>query len=170
MMKYDLVNPDHEMLSTRLEDFDFTDPPIDPAELADDLFEIAKKTNAAGISANQLGLPYRLCVINSTPVLNMYNPSITYYNDTYVVDTEGCLSHPALYIKIRRPDAIRVKYFDKDGQAQISKLKGEVARVVQHEVDHLNGIDFRDRASAINLKKGTRKQKAMKKKLKKLGL
>ena len=168
-MKYELVDANHELLSQRIDDFDFNEPPIDAEELVKDMRGVLEGANAAGLAANQLGLPYRVCVINSAPALNMFNPSITYYNEDYAVGNEGCLSHPGLFIKIRRPSTIRVRYTDENGDVQTKKLDGAVSRVVQHEIDHLNGIDFTERASKINLDKAKKTQKQVMKKLRRIG-
>jgi peptide deformylase len=80
------------------------------------------------------------------------------------------LTYPGLYVKIRRPSVVRVKWQDENGEMQASAFDYPLAKIIQHEVDHLNGIDFTDRASKINLESGRKKWKKMKTKFKKAGM
>lgn len=167
-MTYTLVEHDHEVLHKKLDDFDFNNPPVDPEVLAKDLYDFMKENNGLGLAANQVGLEHRVCVINCEPVLAMYNPEIVYYNSKHNVLTEGCLSQPNLIVRIRRPQSVRVRYYNASGELITKVFEGMMARVVQHEIDHLNGIDYTDRASDINLKNAKRKYKLMRRTLNKL--
>jgi peptide deformylase len=169
-MKHEIVPTDNENYQSELEDFDFSEPPLDPKELAEELHDTMRTLNGAGLAANQVGLPHRVAVFATEPPLTMYNPKITYYNDEYKVETEGCLTYPGLYVKIRRPSVVRVKWQDENGEMQASAFVYPLAKIIQHEVDHLNGIDFTDRASKINLESGRKKWKKMKTKFKKAGM
>lgn len=166
-MKYQLVPPDNEQFKSKLEDFDFQGD-VDPVELANDLREIMEANRGVGLAANQVGLDHRVCVFATDPPLTMYNPNIVYYNDNHEIAEEGCLTHPGLFIKVRRPNGIRVRYKDENGVLQTNVFNGQLARIIQHEVDHLNGIDFLERASNIHLQQAKRKQKLYQRKVKKL--
>lgn len=161
---------DDTWLTTKLEEFNFEDPSVDPNEFATDLCKFMMENKALGLAANQVGFPIRVCAINCEPKLVMYNPRIVYYNDEYNVATEGCLSSEALLIKIRRPSSVRVRYFDPSGEMMARTFSGDIARVIQHEIDHLDGIDFTQRATSIHLKEAKRKMKIHKRKLKKMRL
>jgi peptide deformylase len=169
-MKYEIVPTDNKNYQSELEDFNFNEPPIDPVELAKDLHETMNALNGAGMAANQVGLNHRVAVFATEPPLTMYNPKITYYNNEYKVEPEGCLTYPGLYVKIRRPDSIRVRWQDENGEMQAQAFDYPMAKVIQHEVDHLNGIDFVERASKINLDVAKKKWKKLKSKFKKAGM
>ena len=163
-----LVPETHELLSTELEDFDFHNPPVDPKELTKELRYLMEREGGIGLSANQVGLQHRVFVINSNPALTCFNPRIAYYSDEHCVMEEGCLSYPGLYVKIRRPKTIRLRFQDENGELRSESLGGLVARVAQHELDHLNGVNYLDRAKKIHLDQAKRKSKIMKRKAKKL--
>jgi len=72
---------------------------------------------------------------------------------------EGCLSYPGVYVKIKRPRFIRVRFKDPYGNVCTKKFDGMAARVFQHELDHLNGIEYFTRAHPIHLERFKRKWK-----------
>lgn len=165
-MKYDLVSTETLLIKTDI--FDFSQLEIDPLQLADDLRETMRVYNSLGLSANQVGLNYRVCVFATDPPLTMYNPNIVYYNDNHEIVEESCLIRRGLSAKIRRPNGIRVRYRDENGALQTNVFNGQLARIIQQEVDRLNGIDFLERASNIHLQQAKRKQKLYQRKVKKL--
>lgn len=164
-----LVQPKNPILTTNLEPFDFSNPPIDPQELADTMIEHLVHYKGLGLSANQIGLPYRVFVVNTQPEkIVCFNPSITWQSDEMSVNTEGCLTFPMLYVKIRRPANIRAKFFNQEGQMVTQKFGGLLSRCFQHELDHLNGVDYLSRASKYHLDAAKRKMKHANRKVKKL--
>ena len=78
-------------------------------------------------------------------IIGVFNPLIVNYDEETVVYEEGCVSYPGLFIKIKRPRSIRVRYRGWNGEAGTSKFEGYTARVFQHEYDHLQGVLFVDR-------------------------
>jgi peptide deformylase len=126
---------------------------------AKDLFELLRNTLVAkggvGVSAPQLGIMTRAFVIGnpSTPdeIIGVFNPLITSYDEETVVYEEGCLTYPGLFIKIKRPRGIRVRYRGWNGEADTVRYEGYTARVFQHEYDHLNGVTFQERANRYHL-------------------
>lgn len=167
-MSYHLVAPDNEVFNSKLEEFDFSDPAMDPIELRQVLFDEMNSANGLGLSANQLGLPYRVFIMRGNPSVVCFNPKITYYSEDHSVLPEGCLTYPGLYVKIRRPSMIRVRYTDEFGNLQTSKFSGITARCFQHEMDHMDGINFLHRAKKYHLDQARRKQKLFLRKLKRL--
>jgi len=163
-----LVKSSHPLLTTELKPFDFESPPVDSQELADHLIEVMDKHNGIGLSANQLGLPYRVFVMRTEPRLVCFNPVITFESEEQSVLEEGCLTYPSLYVKIKRSSWIRTKFYDVNGELQTQKFNGITARCFQHEVDHLNGIVYLNRASKIHLERSKRKLKLLKRKQKKI--
>ena len=163
-----LVKSSHPLLTTELEPFDFKNSPVDPQELADHLIEVMDKHNGIGLSANQLGLPYRVFVMRTEPRLVCFNPVITFESEEQSVLEEGCLTYPSLYVKIKRSSWIRTKFYDVNGELQTQKFNGITARCFQHELDHLNGIVYLNRASKMNLNRAKRKLKLLKRRQKRL--
>jgi len=158
-MDVSLVASSHPLLSTNLEKFDFTNPPIPPHELATILVTKLMEYNGLGLSANQLGLPYRAFAMVGAPPFCIFNPRIVDVGDTQVLMEEGCLSFPNLSINIKRSKTIKVRYEDFDGNVHTEKFSGLTARIFQHELDHLNGIVYTSRANKIHLDRAMRQKK-----------
>lgn len=154
-MAYELVQSDHPLLRTKLEAFDFSNPPIDPVELSKILAEAMLKNNGLGLSANQLGLPYRVFVIANNPIMACFNPRIIDESATNeILLEEGCLSFPYLFLKVKRPRAIKVRYTMPNGQTVTEKFDGMTARIFQHEYDHMEGIVYTTKVNQYYLDRG----------------
>ena len=120
-------------------------------DLVRDMKETMLSLNGIGLAAPQVGVNLRVIVIQtivtgklSAPVQEMINPVITSYSSEDVEIEEGCLSIPGEYLKIKRPHRIHVKFQDLSGKYKKWNLKGLEARVVQHEIDHLDGVLMTD--------------------------
>ncbi|MBE9028542.1 peptide deformylase [filamentous cyanobacterium LEGE 11480] len=104
-----------------------------------------------GLAAPQVGIHKQLVVIDcelEDPEAKPYvliNPEIKKFGSELAKDQEGCLSVPGVFADVVRPDAIEVTYKDESGRLQKLKADGILARVIQHEIDHLNGVMFVDR-------------------------
>lgn len=113
----------------------------DITKLIKDMQATVKKAEGAGLAAPQIGQSLRLCLAalngRMTPLIN---PEITWRSDKLVKDEEGCLSLPNMTVKVPRATEIIVKYVNEKGQEQERHLTDFDARVVQHEVDHLEGV------------------------------
>jgi peptide deformylase len=125
-------------------------------QLINDLIALAQTTNAVGIAAPQVGESQRLLVIASRPNLRyphaphmaptaMINPIIINHSDETVKDWEGCLSIPGIRGLVPRYQEIEVEYTCPEGKIQRQVLTDFVARIFQHEYDHLEGKVFLDR-------------------------
>lgn len=158
-MIYDLVPPDHPLLRTKMERFDFSKPPTNPHELANSLIETMIHYKGIGLSANQCGLPYRVFVLWSNPTKVMFNPTVADTSYESILLEEGCLTYPNLFIKIKRPKLVRVRYMDSHGEAHTDKFTGISARCVLHEMDHLNGINYTLKASKFHFDQAMRQRK-----------
>jgi peptide deformylase len=102
--------------------------------------------NGAGLSAIQVGLPLRLFVVEVDYNLYiMLNPVIKNLSKDKVKMEEGCLSFPGIFRPIERSKKVTVTYFEQSGEKKKLKAKGILARAIQHEHDHLEGILFLDR-------------------------
>ena len=120
-------------------------------DLVRDMKETMLSLNGIGLAAPQVGVNLRVIVIQTMkvgkmvgPVQEMINPVITSYSSEEVEFEEGCLSIPGEYIKIKRPHRIHVKFQDLSGKYKKWNLKGLEARIVLHELDHLDGILMTD--------------------------
>jgi peptide deformylase len=89
-------------------------------------------------------------------IIGVFNPMIVDYSEETVVYEEGCVSYPGIFLKIKRPRSVRVRYRNWEGEANTIRFDGYTARVFQHEYDHLNGITFHSRASRYHLEQARR--------------
>lgn len=114
--------------------------------IIDDMVATLRSTTGVGIAAPQIGESLRICIVDK-PLTVLVNPVITPYGDEVDSSWEGCLSVPGMRGEVRRPQTVRVQAVDRRGgkiDALWTKFR---AIVVQHEVDHLNGILYTARAS-----------------------
>jgi len=138
----------HSMLTTPCDPFDFANPPGDPNELAVGLIQIMNDYKGVGLSANQVGIPFRVFVMRSSPEnFVCFNPRIVHYGDEMETLEEGCLSFPGVNVKVKRSKHIRVRFQTPSGETTSMTFDGLTARVFQHEMDHLDGIVFVNKAN-----------------------
>ncbi len=110
-------------------------------KLVKDMQETLKHAKGAGLAAPQVGMSQRVILAQiGRRTVTMINPDILSRSTETAVAEEGCLSLPGLWTDVPRAVAITVRYVDEKGQPQERKLENMDARVVQHEVDHLNGV------------------------------
>ena len=125
----------------------------DLARTVRDMFQLMYASGGIGLAANQVDLPLRLFVANLAAApddgeeLVFINPVITRPKGTEEAE-EGCLSFPELYGPVKRPKQVTVDAYNLKGEQIKAELTGMLARVVQHETDHLDGVLFTDRMSA----------------------
>ena len=126
--------------------------------LIDDMVETMHAFNGIGLAANQVGVPQRVIVVQLPPdeddpqsgkLYTLINPEVISYGEELVSTEEGCLSIPYYYGEVTRPDSIVVKGRDRRWREIKVKASGLLARALQHEVDHLNGILFVDRMESM---------------------
>ena len=141
-----LIDSDIYMLHHRV---DVCGYHLDRQELSKTLVENMLHYEGVGLSANQIGIWERaFCMMidfETQETITCFNPRITKTYSDHVWFEEGCLSYPDEIINVKRPDRIVVKYEDEDEKVHKLKLDGFIARVFQHEYDHLEGIDFTQR-------------------------
>ena len=151
---YQLVKEADKVLRTPPLEFDFENPTHDPKEVEKDLAEAMEKFGGLGLSANQVGVDVRMFVMRTQDgIQGFFNPELTRVSQETDLLKEGCLSFPDIYLMIKRSKVVEMKYFDADGKEHITSLDGLGARCVQHEIDHLNGIVFLQRASKLKLER-----------------
>ena len=122
--------------------------------LTDDMFETMHSLNGIGLAATQIGIAKQVAVIDISPEKNeplvIVNPAIQILDPSVTEDyDEGCLSIPGFFEKISRPSDIKLSYQDLNGKKQEIKPEGLLTKVVQHELDHLNGRLFVDHISEL---------------------
>lgn len=112
-----------------------------------------KENQGVGLAANQVGKNLSIFVIDENLAKEseisdvFFNPEITEYSKDIDQMEEGCLSIPEYFREIKRPKKIKIKFVDENGNKIKTKARGFLARVLQHETDHLNGIVIRDRVN-----------------------
>jgi peptide deformylase len=159
----DLVDKNDPRLRTTLVTFNFENPPRDPVELSRELAETMIYNNGLGIAANQIGEMYRVFAIKAEEIMVCFNPRILDTSTETVMMEEGCLSFPLMYVKIRRPKKIRVRYTEPSGETVTKVFDGMTARIFQHELDHLDGIVYTSRANRFHIEKAIKTSKNVKK-------
>lgn len=157
----ELVPSTDPILREEMPRFDFKNPPMDPHELAHILAQTMIKNDGFGLAAPQIGLPYRVFVVIGSPILCCFNPKIVDVSEDELVMEEGCLSYPNLFVKIKRPQVIRIRYTRPDGVTVTEQYQDLTARVMQHELDHLDGICHLNRANKIHLDQARNKMKKL---------
>lgn len=117
--------------------------------LVEDMFDTMYHAEGVGLAAPQIGVLKRVIVIDIEVLRRaMINPEIIWQSDTDIQNgPEGCLSVPGVEDDVKRPNVLRVRYMDLDGQIIEEEARDLYARVICHEIDHLNGILFTDKVS-----------------------
>tara|TARA_A100001391_G_scaffold140445_1_gene98450 strand:- start:1142 stop:1627 length:486 start_codon:yes stop_codon:yes gene_type:complete len=142
----ELVDPEHQLFHHRIQSCSYN---LDRHHLSRVLIENMIHHNGIGISANQIGIWERAFAmvrdLENNEVMVCFNPRIIKSYTEEVEMEEGCLSYPELFLKVKRPDKIIVKYEDENKKTHKIKLQGLASRVFQHEYDHMEGIDFTQR-------------------------
>lgn len=134
----------------------------DLGPLIDDMVETMREAPGVGLAAPQIGLPERLIVIEyyereedeedeeaPKKVWAVINPEIVKTSEEMLMGVEGCLSIPGLLGEVERHAEVQVKGLNRHGKPMKIKAKGWLARIFQHEIDHLNGVLFPDRATRV---------------------
>jgi peptide deformylase len=126
-------------------------------DIVAEMFTVMYDTDGVGLAANQVGLPLRLFVMNPTGKREEKNEEYVFINPVILKrhgtaeDEEGCLSYPDIRVPVVRSESIEFEGIAIDDSLQQFQWKGHPARVVQHELDHLNGVGFVERLSSTAL-------------------
>lgn len=119
-------------------------------KFCDDMALTMLEKDGIGLAAPQIGLNLRLAVINTKEgPLHIFNPEITKFSWAKEWGEEGCLSVPKVFGQVKRSKKIICRYLDKNGEEKSIQASGLMARVFQHEIDHLDAILFIDKAKKI---------------------
>ena len=137
---------------------------LDRKELSKKMFKSMSKYGGIGLSGNQVGLPFRMFVMGGHPQIEdgkertVFNPIVNDVSPETVLMKEGCLSFPFLFLSIKRPKWVNVRYTDENGEEVEEFLHGMSSRIFQHENEHMNGYIFTDLVSKIKLDRGKKAQ------------
>ncbi len=140
----------------------------DAKELEKSMIEFMLSNNGIGLAANQLGFTKNVFVIGSKNIpgfpepFAVFNPKILKFSEETELFKEGCLSYPDLWLNVKRPKSIVVEYQNSNGDTIEAEMDGLVARCFQHEYDHLMGICFVDKVSAMKLQLAMKKLRKLK--------
>ena len=145
-----LVAP-HPVLKRKAKSVETITPAI--LTLLDDMLDTMYNARGIGLAAPQIGQSLRIIVVDISegrdqPV-KMVNPTLIATSNEMRSFEEGCLSFPGQYSEVKRPDTITVSYLDPLGRTQKIEADGIFATCIQHEVDHLDGINFVDHISSL---------------------
>ena len=165
-----LVKETDPILFKKCELFDFNEPIMDPYELVDELHKIRREGKGIGLAAPQVGLATQVLVIGMGDFTTegvedydqcFFNPVITQFSEETELMIEGCLSYPDLVVKVKRPKDIEVTWESEEGSECSQSFGGMTSRILQHEIDHLNGITFLKRADRFHLNKAQKGRKML---------
>ena len=127
-------------------------------KLIDDMVETMREAPGVGLAATQVNVPLRVCVVEfgdehdeevPTKLYTLVNPEIVRSSQETEMATEGCLSIPGFAGEVNRPQGVTIKGRDRRGKPVRIKANGWLARIFQHEIDHLDGVLFTDRAERV---------------------
>ncbi|NLL82240.1 MAG: peptide deformylase [Tissierellia bacterium] len=114
--------------------------------LLDDMVDTMNEANGVGLAAPQVGILRRAVVIDvGEGVIKLINPEILESSGA-IIELEGCLSIPNQNGKVERPEEVKVKYLDENGETKMLEATGLLARAICHEIDHLDGVLYTDKA------------------------
>ena len=120
----------------------------DLIKTAEEMLTLMYENKGVGLAGPQAGISKRVLVLDlredNQPVYVMINPKITKREGSAETE-EGCLSLPEIFADVKRAARVQVSYVDRDGNEQLLEAEGFLARAIQHEIDHLNGVLFIDR-------------------------
>ncbi len=137
-----------------------------------DMLETMYASNGTGLAASQIGLSKHMLVLDAsteeqTIIFTLANAQVVEHSKEKTEFEEGCLSFPGITEKISRPSSIKVRANDQDGRELLIEASGFLAIVLQHEIDHLNGVVFIDRMTPIRKMLHSKELKELKNECKK---
>lgn len=152
---FDIIQLGHPLLRQPAEPVDNITDPAFQSQL-DDLLQFVMEKGGMGIAAPQVGISQQVFILSSHPNARypyapdvepffVLNPEIISVSDNINKDWEGCLSLPGIRALVPRHEEVEVRYQTRDGDVVQTRYKGFLARVFQHELDHLQGMVFLDR-------------------------
>ena len=152
----ELVYYPNEILANICVEADFEN--IDIAKDAYQMYQIMKDNNGIGLAASQVGLNYRMFIMENLVIVN---PTIKEKSSEIIKEIEGCLSFQHLWMKVARAKTIIVNFFDENGIEKTEEFSDIYSRCFQHEFDHLDGVCFNQRVSRIVFEMAKKKRRKL---------
>ena len=166
MAIHQLIKSDNLLLTIPLSN---VSEEADRKQIKEDLFETMDNFKGIGLSGNQVGIMERVFVMYSNftkrEKIVCFNPKITFESETQELMDEGCLSYPGMWLKVKRSSWIEVEYEDENGEVIKDTFTDLTARVFQHEMDHMEGVDFTKKVSRLRLDRAKKRATKQRKKL-----
>lgn len=156
-----LIKSPNPWLDKEVKDFDFEN--LDAKSVSEEMIELMTQEGGIGLSANQVALDARIFVMkphlleDKSPLV-VINPHLESVTINYENLPEGCLSHPNLFLSVKRPRGLIAKYLDITAKECTIELYDIDARCFLHEYDHLQGIEFTNRVSKLKLDRANKKR------------
>lgn len=163
-----LVKSPDPWLEKKVKEFDFDS--LDAKSISEEMILLMQQEGGIGLSANQVGLDAQIFVMkphllkDNSPLV-IINPHLESVTVNYEEMPEGCLSHPGLFLPVKRPRGVIAKYLDIFAKECTIELYDIDARCFLHEYDHLQGVEFTDRVSKLKLDRAKKKRLKQKRKL-----
>ena len=153
-----LVDGNDPILRTACDKFDLANPPFDPIEFSREIVKFMYDNNAVGLSANQIGVPYRIFAMRGAPEnFVCFNPRVVMPGTDIVSLEETSLTFPGLIVKVKRPQHVRVRFNTPNGDIKTETFTGMTARIFQHQLDFLDGIIYYNKANRYHREKALEK-------------
>tara|TARA_B100001094_G_C18177850_1_gene798969 strand:- start:1191 stop:1718 length:528 start_codon:yes stop_codon:yes gene_type:complete len=169
------TNP-YETLHIKSDNFDFSKGLVhydnDLEKFQIEMIGLMETASGIGLAANQVGITKRFFAIGNgrdfktfaNPIV-VWNPEVVESSEEQVIDIEGCLSFPDVWVEVKRPKVVTVKWQDITGKEQTAELDNIESKCFQHECDHLDGITFNKRVSKLKWDMAKKKSEKIKKEL-----
>lgn len=157
----------HQSLIQKSEPWDFKIDQ-DADQLEKEMINFMLEAKGIGLAANQIGLTKRVFVMGSHNISGfpepfaLFNPKIIETSKEMVLDQEGCLSYPGLFLTVKRPSWVVAEYQNSKGDIIEARFEGYLAKCFQHELDHLDGVCFVDKVSQMKLNLAMKKLRKVK--------
>jgi len=162
-----IVKFPNDILRERMPEFDFANPELDPKQLEKDLLDTMYAHDGMGLAANQVNIKARVFVMGHKDMPEngqaFFNPIVVANTDDIVDLEEACLSFPGIYATIKRPTAIKARWQNSSGEWEEGEFRGYECKCFLHELDHLEGIVFKDRVSTLKWALAVKKSQPKKK-------
>ena len=162
-----LLEPNNILLRTTME----LSEDCDREKVKQDLIDSMEHYQGVGLSANQIGIAERVFImyedVNTRKILTCFNPKILETSKEEILIDEGCLTYPGIWLKVKRPIAIKVEFEDEKGKKHKRTFDDLSSRIFQHEYDHMEGTDFTQKVSRLKIERAMKKLNKTVKKLQK---
>ena len=157
-----LYGENHPMLSVPIPEYTEAIPNPSMKNLVARLKLTMKLYGGVGLSANQCGIFQRVFIIGTEHFqIACINPKVIAQSEEISKDNEGCLSFPAMYLKVDRPTWVDAEFYDETGALKQIRMEGLTARCFLHELDHMNGVKFVDHAGPLAVQMARQRQEKM---------